>query len=143
MVDPETLTLLGEIPGGHQDALILPLAAAKRVIFLTPNSTGFLLIYDLETLRLVGSAPFPVPRGAGSGLVAWGVKGLAFHDGVRLVLLESELLPSDPAADLEVQLLKLLPCSDGPAGFNVRAQGKHREGIGANAQFDVVFAWLN
>jgi hypothetical protein len=29
------------------------------------------------------------------------VNGLAFHDGVRLVLLESELLPSDPAADLE------------------------------------------
>src|SRR5439155_16333105 len=86
VVDPEALILLGEIPGGHQDALILPLAAARRVVFLTPNSTGFLLIYDLETLRLVGTVPFPVPRGAGSGLVAWGVNGLAFHDGVRLVL---------------------------------------------------------
>ena len=30
VIDPETLTLLGEIPGGHEDALILPLPAAGR-----------------------------------------------------------------------------------------------------------------
>src|SRR6185369_81146 len=29
VVDPERSTLLGEIPGGHQDALILPLADAR------------------------------------------------------------------------------------------------------------------
>src|SRR5439155_8607924 len=53
-VEPETMTLLGEIPSGHQDALLLPLAAAKRVVFLTPNFAGLLLIYDLDTLRLLG-----------------------------------------------------------------------------------------
>jgi hypothetical protein len=102
IVDPETFTLLGEIQNGDPDALMLPLPSIGRVVYTSPAALGVLSIFDLGTLRTVGTIPFPAPRGAGSGLVGWGDRGIAFHDGVRLYLLESEFLPNESSSDLEV-----------------------------------------
>lgn len=102
IIDPETFTILGELANGNSDALMLPLPDQKRIIYLTPSSLGFMLIYDADTLQLVASEPFPTPRGRGSGVVSWGNNGIAFHDGRRLFLRESPWIPSDAFADVEV-----------------------------------------
>ena len=68
--------------------------------------------------------------------MAWGENGLAFHDGVRLVLLESELLPSDPAADLEVTAVTM---RTGPVaiGSEVEMEARVRN-LGPNPAANVV-----
>jgi DNA-binding beta-propeller fold protein YncE len=102
IIDPETFTIYGELANANSDALMLALPSRKRIIYFTPSSLGFMLTYDAETLQLVGSNPFPMPRGYGSGVAFWGDNGIALHDGKRLFLAENRLIPSGPAADIEV-----------------------------------------
>ncbi|HUS37167.1 MAG TPA: hypothetical protein VM680_17610, partial [Verrucomicrobiae bacterium] len=103
IIDPEALTLLGELPNGHQDAVMLASPERKRIVYFTPAALGLMTTFDSDTLQALGSEPFPMPRGYGSGAAFWGNNGIALHDTKRLYLIENELLPSIAAtADLQV-----------------------------------------
>jgi DNA-binding beta-propeller fold protein YncE len=102
IIDPETFTIFAELANGDADALMLSLPDRKRIIYFTPDSIGLMLTYDTETWQLLGSDPFPMPRGQGSGVAFWGTNGIAFHDGQRLFLAESPWIPTGAAADIQV-----------------------------------------
>jgi hypothetical protein len=113
IVDAETLALIAELPNGHQDALMVPLPAKKRIVFLTPNTLGFMLTFDSDTFQLLATDPWPMPRGYGSGAVAWGENGIAFHDGKRLYLTENAAIPSATgSADLQMSTASPGPIVD-------------------------------
>jgi hypothetical protein len=103
IIDPETLTLLAELPNGHNDAVMVPIPLKKRIVYFTPSTLGQMLTYDSDTFQLVGAEPWPGPRGYGSGAVFWGNNGIAFHDGKRLYLTENAAIPAGVgSADLQV-----------------------------------------
>ena len=64
----------------------------------------FLGAYDRTTLALCGKVPLPGLAGSPSSLVRWGTNGLAFRtSGNQVFLIETELVPQTPSADLAVQ----------------------------------------
>jgi hypothetical protein len=119
IIDPETFTIFSELANSDASALMLPLPDRKRVVYLTPGSLGSMLTYDTDTWQLLGSEPFPVPRGQGSGLAFWGNNGVAFHDGRRLFLAGNPWIPSGPAADVEVTAIT---SQGAPLGAGVEQQ---------------------
>ena len=133
IIDPEAFTILGELPGGHDDALMLPLPDRKRIVYFTPATLGFMLTYNSDTLQRLDLEPFPVPRGYGSGVAFWGDRGIAFHDGARLYLTENRLIPTSGTADLAVSVASAQDVQAGvgvdhPMRFVVRNLGPNNSG---------------
>ena len=136
IIDPESLALLAELANGHSDAVMLALPQRKRIIYFTPNTLGQMLTYDSETLQLLNTEPWPMPRPYVSGAAFWGSNGIAFHDGKRLYLTENVLIPTTEApADLQVTANATQPVVDVGANHEMTAFVKN---LGPNAASSVL-----
>ncbi len=106
VIDPVTRQAVRAIPGLTNNSPLCYDAAARRVFYLMPvGSNALLQAIDAPTAVPLGSRMVTGYSGTPSGLVRWGADGLAFRTSSgQIALLRSGLVPSGPAADLQVSL---------------------------------------
>ena len=100
VLDPDQFKVLGQLPVG---GVVKSDSALNRVYVVFQDGTGWSLgAYDRTTLALCGKVPLPGISGGPSSLVRWGTNGLAFRtSGGQIFLIETELVPRSPCADLQ------------------------------------------
>ncbi|MGH9831525.1 MAG: hypothetical protein ACREBD_04105 [Blastocatellia bacterium] len=102
VINPDTLTVAGDITDQGLNALVTTDANAGRVFYLTGNGAiRTLRAFNLITLNSRGSLDIPGVVGIAGSLIRWGANGFAFGaSGGQVFLIQTLLVPSsEPIPD--------------------------------------------
>src|SRR5262245_17180060 len=96
VINPDNLTIAGDIGDQGSGALVTADANAGRVFYLTgAGAVRTLRAFNLTTLNSRGALDIPGVNGATSSLIRWGANGFAFRtSGGQVFLVQTLLVPS-------------------------------------------------
>jgi uncharacterized repeat protein (TIGR01451 family) len=107
VIDPLAGLATGRIPGITGAAAVLYDAPTRRLFFLQAGTPNYVLqTFEAGSLLALGALDIPGVAGTPASLVRWGADGLAFRTSAdQLFILRTSLVPTNPPADLALNLL--------------------------------------
>ncbi|HKQ78493.1 MAG TPA: hypothetical protein VJ810_32635 [Blastocatellia bacterium] len=96
VINPDNLTVAGDIGDQGAGALLTADANAGRVFYLTGSgAVRTLRAFNLSTLNSRGALDIPGVNGSAGSLIRWGANGFAFRtSGGQVFLIQTLLVPS-------------------------------------------------
>ena len=107
VIDPVADLATGRIPSITGAAAVLYDAPTRRLFFLQAGTSNYVLqTFEAGSLLALGTMDIPGVAGTPASLVRWGADGLAFRTSAdQLFILRTSLVPTNPPADLALNLL--------------------------------------
>src|SRR5262249_29961038 len=104
VIDPLVPGVVATIPNIPINALLTYDPSIGRVFFLVPSGANWIVqAYEAASLIPAGQMTIFNVGGTPSSMIRWGPNGLAFRtDADRLYVVKTSLIPTNPAADVQL-----------------------------------------